>query len=69
MKERFEQLTLVDITGRSEDGSAGVIEPRVRIGCRCEVCGQIFAKVHPKSEETICYRCRRENEHDNDTQR
>ena len=42
----------VDVKKRKE------LKPMVTIGFRCEVCGKIFARSHPKDPQTRCEKCR-----------
>lgn len=34
------------------------LRPMVTIACRCEKCGQIFARSHPKDPQVLCEKCR-----------
>lgn len=35
-------------------------KPRVTIAYRCEKCGRIFARCHPKDPQTLYEKCRKE---------
>lgn len=38
------------------------LKPKVTIGFRCEDCGKIFARSHPKDPQIYCERCRRNHD-------
>ena len=38
------------------------LKPQVTIAYRCEDCGKIFARVHPKDPQIYCERCRRNHD-------
>ena len=56
-------FTLLDLDSAYRDKEVDVkkrkdLIPAVTIGYRCEVCGKIFARSHPKDPQTRCEKCR-----------
>ena len=56
-------FTLLDSIDVNRDKEVDVkkkkdLIPAVTIGFRCEVCGKIFARSHPKDPQTRCEKCR-----------
>lgn len=56
-------FTLLDLDSAYRDKEVDVkkrkdLIPAVTIGYRCEVCGKIFARSHPKDPQTKCEKCR-----------
>lgn len=58
MKDLLSELGL---SNREYDKKKDRLLPKVVIGHRCERCGIIFARSHPKDPQRYCERCRRDN--------
>ena len=61
-------LSELGLGNRERDKKKDALKPKVTIGHRCERCGTIFARPHPKSKERFCEKCREVND-DTETDR
>jgi uncharacterized OB-fold protein len=54
-------LSELGLSNREYEKKKDTLKPKVTIGHRCERCGVIFARSHPKDPQRYCERCRDDN--------